>query len=233
MSERTIRCVVVASTGGAVMNRVLHEPFVHRQIVAVVSDRPCGALEHATAHGIPAVLLHERRAAQFCDRLLEWLEANQIEYVISFYTKLFVGPLLERYHNRIINLHPALLPAFKGLNGFEDTLASGVCVGGTTIHFIDAAMDAGMTIMQTVFPIDPALPVAQLRHRVFQHQCTSLVQVLAWLVEDRISIVDGRVVVAGGRYDSGDYIPALDTALARNLSIPYRQEAHDGTQTDA
>lgn len=133
-----LRIAIVASTGGAVMNELLKQPVFRHQVAAVVADRACPALAKAAAYGVPALLLAERQAAAFCDRLLTFLQAERIDYVVSFYTKLFVGPLLEAYRDRIINLHPALLPAFKGLDGFEATLRAGVRFGGTSIHLIRA-----------------------------------------------------------------------------------------------
>lgn len=203
------------------MNELLKQPAFRRHIAVVIADRACPALEKAAAHDVPALLFAERKAAVFCDRLLAALVAQQIEYVISFYTKLFVGPLLEQYRDRIINMHPALLPAFKGLDGFEATLRAGVAFGGTTIHLIDEQMDEGKIIMQTVFPINPAEPEARLRHRVFEQQCRSLLQVVEWLAAGRL-VVDGswaRIADAG--YDNLEFAPALDSPAALALRVPF------------
>lgn len=229
MSPRDLRIVIVASTGGAVMNELLKQPFFRRQIVAVVSDRACGALERAAEHGVRAENFNERSKARFSDRLLAFLQEQRADYVISFYTRLFVGELLERYNERIINLHPSLLPAFKGLHGFEDAIAYGVRYLGTTIHFIDAAMDEGTIIMQTVTPFDPGQPEALLRHRIFEQQCKSLLQVTRWLAEGRLRVVAGRVQIAGARFDDLAYSPALDDPAAIGLQIPFRQAENPDT----
>src|ERR1043165_8846128 len=114
---KDLRCVIVASTGGSVMNAVLDNAFFKRQIFAIVSDRPCGAIDKASAHALTNQVIHQKNSKEFCDHLLSYLQDNQIDYVISFFTKLFVGELLSAYQDRIINLHPSLLPAFKGLDG--------------------------------------------------------------------------------------------------------------------
>jgi phosphoribosylglycinamide formyltransferase-1 len=219
-----LRIAIVASTGGSVMNELLKQPTFHRHIAAVVADRECGALTKAAAHGVPAVLLAERKAAAFCDRLLAYLRAERIDYVLSFYTKLFVGPLLEAYRDRIINMHPSLLPSFKGLNGFEDSLRAGVRFGGTSIHVVDERMDEGKLILQSVFPIDPDEPEPRLRHRVFEQQCRSLLQVVHWLAAGRIYIEGAHVRVAGARFDSLEFAPALDSPEALNLRISFPEE---------
>lgn len=230
-AQRPLRIAIVASTGGSVLNELLKRPAFKGHIVAVVADRDCPALTRAVAHGVPAVLLAERKAAAFCDRLLDFLREQQIDYVLSFYTRLFVGPLLDAYNDRIVNMHPALLPAFKGLAGFEATLAAGVRFGGTSIHLIDAQMDEGKLILQSVFPIDPDEPEARLRHRVFEQQCRSLLQVVQWLAAGRLRVEGARVRIAGARYDSLEFAPALDSPEALGLRIPYVNQRNEATRS--
>jgi len=219
-SGRELCCTVVASTGGAVMNELLKQPFFKRRIHSVVSDRDCPAIAKARAHGVAATVLAETSAAAFCARLDAYLQAHEVDYVISFFTKLFVGRLLERYRDRIVNLHPSLLPSFKGLHGFEDTVRAGVRYAGSTIHFLDEHMDEGKVIVQTVVPIDPACPLAELRHRIFEQQCRSLLQVVKWLVDGRIVVQDNAVVVRDATYTDFEFSPALDFADAIALRVP-------------
>jgi phosphoribosylglycinamide formyltransferase-1 len=212
-------CVIVASTGGAVMNRLLENAFFKRQIVAVVADRPCGAIDKAAGHGVPTHIIAEKKAAPFCDHLLEYLRDQQADYVISFFTRLFVGELLTAYADRILNLHPSLLPSFKGLDGFGDTLRYGTRFMGTTIHFIDEHMDEGKIILQTCAPIDPRLPESALRHRLFQHQCKSLLQVVKWLSEGRVVVEAGRVMVRNADFVDYEFSPNLDFMDAVRLDV--------------
>jgi phosphoribosylglycinamide formyltransferase-1 len=212
---RTLKCVIVISTGGAVINVLLRNLFFKSQIFSVVSDRSCPAITKAANHGLPTQVFDERSKAKFCDRLLAYLESNEIDYIIAFYTKLFVGELLEKYADRIINLHPSLLPAFKGLHALEESLRYRPRYLGTTIHFVDERMDEGKVVLQTVFPLDPDQPEEAVRHRLFEQQCKSLLQVVRWLAEDRIQVQAGRVVVAGARFNDFEFSPELDYAAAR------------------
>lgn len=216
----TLRCAIVASTGGAVMHELLKRPFFRRQIHLVASDRPCGAIDRAAAHGVPTVILRGPSPADFCARLDARLREEGIEWVISFYTRLFVEPLLTHFRNRIVNLHPSLLPSFKGLHGFEDTLAAGVRYAGTTIHLIDERMDEGRVILQSVLPIDPARPVPELRHALFEQQCRSLLQVVRWLAEGRIEVRERGVVVRDATYTDFEFSPTLDDREAATLRVP-------------
>src|SRR4051794_17863806 len=114
------RFAIVTSTGGGVMSALLANGFFAQHLAAVLSDRECAAIAKARLHGIPTEVIGEPSAPVFCARLLEELDARRIDYVVSFFTRLFVGDLLRRYRDRIVNLHPSLLPSFKGLHGFED-----------------------------------------------------------------------------------------------------------------
>jgi phosphoribosylglycinamide formyltransferase-1 len=215
---RNLKCVIVSSTSGSVMNVLLQNSFFKSQIFSVVSDRICPAIGKARSHGVRTEVFREKNNADFSDRLLAYLETNRIHYVISFYTKLFVGELLRKYSYRIINLHPSLLPSFRGLDGFGDTLRYGARYIGTTIHFIDERIDKGKIILQSVYPLDPDQPRTALRHRLFLQQCKSLLQVVKWLAENRIRVKSGRVVVAGGRFNDFEFSPQLDYDAAKKLT---------------
>jgi phosphoribosylglycinamide formyltransferase-1 len=218
-----MKCVIVASTGGSVMNELLKNVFFRNCIFAVVSDRDCPAIEKARRHGVSTLLIPERENTNFSNRLLDLLQKHQVDYVISFFTRLFVGELLARYRNRIINLHPSLLPAFKGLDGFGDTVRYGTCYVGSTIHFMDENMDEGKIILQTVYPLDPGKSLEEIRHRLFQQQCKSLLQVVRWLDEGRIQIERSRVTVTNAAYAGFEYSPSLDSEDALELDIPLRR----------
>lgn len=216
----TLRCAIVASTGGAVMHELLKRPFFRRQIRLVASDRPCGAIDRAEAHGVPTMVVRAPSTADFCARLDAHLRSQGIEWVLSFYTRLFVEPLLTHFRDRIVNLHPSLLPSFKGLRGFEDTLAAGVRYAGTTIHLIDEGMDEGRVILQSVLPIDPGRPVPELRHALFEQQCRSLLQVVRWLAEGRVEVHERGVVVRDATYTDFEFSPTLDDPEAAALRVP-------------
>src|SRR6185369_17337775 len=120
-----MKFVIVISTGGSVINQLLYNDFFKTRIHSVVSDRECPAVPKALAHGTVTRIFPEPDKEKFSGLVLDYLKQNGIDYAISFYSKLFVGELLSEYHDRIINLHPSLLPAFKGLHGFDDAIKHG------------------------------------------------------------------------------------------------------------
>jgi phosphoribosylglycinamide formyltransferase-1 len=222
-----MRFVIVASTGGAVMNELLKNEFFKSQIYSVVSDRECPAIAKANNHSVRTDIIAEKDRAIFCARLLNYLHEHEADYAISFFSKLYVGDLLKEYEDRIINLHPSILPSFKGLDGFGDTVRYGARYVGSTIHFIDEKMDEGKMILQTIYPVDERMPLALLRHRIFEQQCRSLLQVVKWLVEGRMTVKGKQVVIENAKYDDLEFSPNLDFVEALNLRIPYPKTLDD------
>src|SRR5262249_30866085 len=150
-------------------------------IHSVVCDRSCDAVEKARAHGVSVEVFAEPMSEKFCHRLHEYLKAHHIDYVFSFYTSFYSETIRRAFVDRLINLHPALLPAFKGNDAWEYVSAYGVRFTGSTVEFIHERMDEGKIILQTVCPWDANQPPAFTRHRIFVQQCKALIQVARWL----------------------------------------------------
>jgi phosphoribosylglycinamide formyltransferase-1 len=218
--SRALRLAAVASTGGAVLNETLKHPLVRASVTVLVTDRACEAEGKASAHGLRVVRIPEQDPETFCAGLLDVCRSERIDYILSYYTRFHSADFREAYRDRIVNFHPSLLPAFKGMDGFGDTLDYGVRFGGNTVEFIDQVMDEGKIILQTTFPMDANTSPEMNRHTLFVQQCRALIQVVRWLVDDRI-IVDGRcVTVRDARFDDPQYSPALDFDDARLWSVP-------------
>jgi len=224
---KDLKFTIVASTGGSVMNELFKNSFFKTHIFSVVSDRDCLALSIAQKKGIKTQVYLEKSKDKFSDYLNTYLQENNIDYIISFYTKLFTGELLYSYKYKIINLHPSILPAFKGLNSFRDTIQYGTKYVGSTIHFIDEQMDEGKIIIQTVYPINPHFNIDLIRHKIFQHQSKSLLQVVKWLTEERIIIINNQVIVKNAQYSDFEFCPNLDFEEAINLNIPFNDQKNN------
>lgn len=218
MSSSRLSVVIVASTAGSVMNEVLKNDFFRGLVQAVVVDRECPALEKAQAHGLRTESFIEDDNGRFCDRLLGFLRAEEIDYVFSYYTRFYTKRLRDAYQDRIVNFHPSLLPAFKGMDGFGDNVAYHARFVGNTVEFIDQAMDEGKIIMQTACPLDTNVPLHEVRHRLFVQQCKALLQVARWLSEGRISVDGRKVMIANATFDEGLFSPALDFINAIELA---------------
>lgn len=213
------RFIFVVSTSGSVMNQVLASHFLRGLVHSVVADQSCPALDKARGWGVPTVLLEEASPERFCARLTQYMEEHHIGYILSFYTQFYSRAFREAYRDQIINFHPSLLPAFKGMDGFGDGMTYHTKIIGTTVEFIKDVMDEGKIIMQTACVVDPSLSVRAMRHRIFVQQCKTLLQVVTWLVEDRVRIEGDRVTIMGASYHEGAFAPALESAEAIELTV--------------
>ncbi|MDQ6841856.1 MAG: phosphoribosylglycinamide formyltransferase [Actinomycetota bacterium] len=142
------------------------------EIVAVASDKPeAPALERARAAGVASEYfdLDSYPTRDGRDRAIaEWLVARGAELIVlAGYMQLLSGEFLRRFPDRVINVHPALLPAFPGIRAVEQALEYGVKVFGVTVHFVDEGLDSGPVILQRAVELpevsDPQAVAARLR----------------------------------------------------------------------
>jgi len=163
---------VLASGAGTNLQALIDQVHATEgiSIVAVASDKPdARALERARAAGIPTGAFPPER---FPDRpsrdlaIADWLVSRAVELVVlAGYMQLLSEEFLARFPDRVINVHPALLPAFPGLRPVEDALAYGVKVFGVTVHFVDGGVDSGPVILQRAVE----LPEARDADSVLEH----------------------------------------------------------------
>ena len=133
---------------------------LHAQIVLVASDLPDAAiLARAGAFGLPTATLppspfRTKLSPQGEIALVDLLQERAVEWVVlAGYMRVVKEPLLNAFPNRIINIHPSLLPAFRGLHAWEQALAAGVPETGCTVHFVNRDIDAGEIIAQRSVPV--------------------------------------------------------------------------------
>lgn len=173
------------------------------RLALVVSSKPgVYALQRAEQAGIPTIVIPRRDYADtesFCKPIIEVLRENQIDFIVlAGFLSIFSRELTERYPYRIINVHPALIPAFcgKGFYGLrvhEAVLACGVKVTGATVHFVNEEVDAGAIILQKAVDVRRGDTPEVLQRRVMeQAEWELLPKALSLLCRDRIEIVDGR-----------------------------------------
>jgi folate-dependent phosphoribosylglycinamide formyltransferase PurN len=209
--KKTYRVVFIGSAGGGVLSRLVRHAFVRDLALEAISDRDCGFLQVAAEAGISSVRLAAETGLAFSEALSNRFRGRDDVVFLSFYSKLFKGKFLQEHQGRIFNCHPALLPAFKGLRGFEDTLASGRTFMGSTLHLIDAGIDSGAPVIQAAIPIDRANPIDENRHKVFLSQYYGAAQFLRWVDDGRIVLSpEGQFRLLGAKYLPSIFSPNLD-----------------------
>jgi phosphoribosylglycinamide formyltransferase-1 len=180
--------VLLSGTGslGAALLEAADDPAYPAAVVAVGADRAAPGLEHSRRRGIPTFVCaprdHPDRAAW--DRALAAeLDRYRPDLVVSAGFMRIVGPaVLDRYAGRLINTHPALLPAFPGAHAVRDALAAGAPVTGATVHLVDAGVDTGPVLAQREVPVRPGDDEATLHERIKTVERELLVGTVAQLV---------------------------------------------------
>ena len=171
-------------------------------IVHVVSSRPDAyGIERAKAAGIPVLVMNKEvyadpRAAD--EMIANTLQASGVEYVVmAGYMRMVTGVLLDAFPNRILNLHPALLPAFVGAHAIQDAFDYGVKVTGVTVHFANEEYDRGPIVAQRAVSVRETDTVETLEERIHEVEHEMYPQVLGWIADGRVTVTeDGKVRIS-------------------------------------
>ncbi len=197
------RIVVLASGRGTNLQALLDAgpDRLGGEIVTVISQRRTApALVRAESHGIGTRVVPLRAyptRAAWDEALAEALEESAPDLIVCAGFGLILGrAVLERYPTRIVNVHPALLPAFAGgLHAQADALAYGVKVTGCTVHFVTEDLDAGPIITQRALAVREDDTVESLTERLLMEEHAALVDAVGLFCRDRLAVSGRRVVV--------------------------------------
>ena len=206
MRSATFRLVVLASGTGTNLQAILDS--VHGEdgieVVAVGSDKPgAGALARATKAGIETAVFpadaYEDRIGRDA-AMGDWIEAHRPQLVVlAGYMQLLSAGFVGRFRDRIVNVHPALLPRFPGLDAVGQALEAGVDVTGVTVHFVDEGVDTGAPILQREVPVPASRDREELEnalhaveHELFPEAIRTLAGGKARIGEDDLRRVADR-----------------------------------------
>jgi phosphoribosylglycinamide formyltransferase-1 len=169
---------------------------LHAKIGVVLSNvATAKALDRAKNAGIEtAVVDHKRFTSRedFDAAVARVLREKGVDYVVlAGFMRLVTPVLLDAFHHRVVNIHPALLPAFPGIHAQRQALAYGVRVSGCTVHFVDSGMDTGPIIAQATVPVLDDDTEATLAARILATEHALLPVVLQWIADGRVEVVAG------------------------------------------
>ncbi|KAA0096862.1 phosphoribosylglycinamide formyltransferase [Mycolicibacterium sp. P1-18] len=195
------RLIVLASGTGSLLESLLSAAVgdYPARVVAVGTDRDCRALEVAEAASLPSFTT---RLGDHADRdawdaaITDATAAHQPDLVVSAGFMKILGPqFLSRFPGRVVNTHPALLPAFPGAHAVPDTLAYGVRVTGCTVHLVDAGMDTGPILAQEAVDVFDDDDEAALHERIKVVERRLLVDVLAAMATRGVTWTGRKAVI--------------------------------------
>lgn len=203
-----LRVVVLVSGGGtnlqAIMDAVDNGTITNTEIVGVISNnKNAYALQRAAKCGIKNVCVSPKdfdTRAEFNDALLATVDGFEADLlVLAGFLVVIPEQMIEKYRNRIINIHPSLIPSFcgtgyYGLKVHEAALEKGVKVVGATVHFVDEGTDTGAIILQKAVAVEKGDTPEVLQRRVMeQAEWIILPQAIDLIANDKIEMIDGKV----------------------------------------
>jgi phosphoribosylglycinamide formyltransferase-1 len=211
MSDRPpLRLALLISGRGSNMEavaRACREGRINARVVIVISDRAdAGGLTVARELGIEtSVVSRETFAdrAAFESAIGEQIDAHDAEVIVlAGFMRVLSAAFVERYEGRVLNIHPALLPKYRGLNTHTRVLAAADTEHGASVHFATAELDGGPVVLQSKISVRPVENEHELATRVLATEHVILPRVLGWLADGRLTWRDGKGWLDGRPLDA-------------------------------
>jgi phosphoribosylglycinamide formyltransferase-1 len=201
---KTVSLGVLVSGGGSNLQSIIdhiEDGRLAAKIKIVVSNNPEAlGLERARKHGLTTAVLNHRdfsSRALFDETLVRLLNQHGVELVIlAGFMRILTGSFMQSFPNRIMNIHPALLPSFPGTHVWQDQLDYGVKVAGCTVHFVDEGTDTGPIIIQAVVPVLEGDTADSLSSRILKQEHRIFPRAIQLYAEGRLAVQGRRVVIA-------------------------------------
>jgi phosphoribosylglycinamide formyltransferase 1 len=193
------RIAVLASGAGTNLQAILDQLHGREglQVVGVVSDKPdAQALERARGAGIETGVFasgdYPDRAARDA-AIGDWIADRRVDLVVlAGYMQLLSSEFVKRFANRIVNVHPALLPSFPGLEAVQQALDHGAKITGVTVHFVDDGVDSGPIILQSPVPVPPSRNRDELEEEIHRTEHTLLPEAIGMIAAGRVGLDPGN-----------------------------------------
>ena len=196
--------VVVSGRGSnlqSIIDHIAEGKLKNVEIAVVVSDhREAFALERAAKANIPTAVVERkgcRDKAEFEDRIDAALrEAGAEAVILAGFMRILTGHFISRWENKIINIHPALLPSFKGVDAQGQAVDYGVKIAGCTVHFVDEGTDTGPIILQKAVPVFDDDTEETLAARILKEEHKALPEAIQLWADGKLTIKGRKVFVA-------------------------------------
>ncbi len=199
MDKKTCLAVFVSGSGTN-LQAIIDAQIISVEIVVVVSNNPSAyAIERANRHNINVeVIDHKQYSSRegFEKEIIRRLESYKIDFIaLAGFMRILSPVFIRAYKNRIMNLHPALLPLFPGIHAAKQALDYGVKFTGCTVHFVDEGVDTGPIILQSVVPIHDNDTEETLLERIHKEEHRIYPEAIRLFAEGKLRIEGRRVFV--------------------------------------
>jgi phosphoribosylglycinamide formyltransferase-1 len=186
---------VLVSGDGSNLQAILDaiaEGSLDAECNVVISNRPGAyALARAQKFGIPVVVIDHKNYPNreaFDTELVAQLRAHRVEWVaLAGFMRVLTPVFLDAFKDHVVNIHPALLPSFPGVNGQKQAFDYGVKIAGCTVHFVDHGVDSGPIIVQRAVPVLPSDTEEVLRSRILEQEHEAFVEALVLIAQGKVT----------------------------------------------
>ena len=211
---KKIKLGVLVSGRGSNLQAIIdniEKGALNADLAVVISDQADAyALERANKHNIPAVPVSPKKNVpreEYDSAVVAELRARQVDLVcMAGFMRIITPVLLQAYPNRVMNIHPSLLPTFPGLRVQKKALDHGVKFSGCTVHFVDEGMDTGPIIIQAVVPVLDSDTEEVLAERILKQEHSIFSRAIQLFADGRLTVKDGRVFVQGHEDGSNEFL---------------------------
>ena len=200
-----IRIAVLASGHGSNLQALIdacQSGQIRGSIVGVICNRPDAyALQRAEQAGLRRALVDHRQftdRASFENELIQALQSWQVDLIVlAGFMRVLTANFVTRYSGQIINIHPSLLPAYKGLHTHQRVLDNGEQLHGCSVHFVTPELDAGAVIAQAIHPITPHETLESLQAEVHRLEHQIYPRIVGWIAAGRVAFLGSQVYLDG------------------------------------
>jgi len=201
MTTPRLNLVVLISGSGSNLQAIIDAIGVnklHANIKAVISNRPnVKGLQRAITANIPAITLNHKNFASreaFDQQLIQEIDQYQPDLIIlAGFMRILSDDFITHFNDRMLNIHPSLLPEFKGLNTHQRAIDAGVKQHGVTVHFVNNELDGGPRVLQAIIEVTKNDTAETLQQRVHQQEHIIYPMVIEWIAQQQLQIIDQQI----------------------------------------
>ncbi|MBU1152739.1 phosphoribosylglycinamide formyltransferase [bacterium] len=179
----------------------IEEGWLKVKIAGVISDQEDAlALKRAMKHNLPVIFINPKNfpaKAEYEEKIIDYLKKREVSLVVlAGYRQLVSSTLLSAYPDKIINIHPSLLPSFPGLDSQKQALEYGVKITGATVHFVDKGCDTGPIILQSPVKVLEDDTSESLSERILREEHQILPQAISLFAQGKLNLQRRRVTIS-------------------------------------
>ncbi len=191
----------------AILKNIENGDIACEASIVISDNKDAAGLQKAKKLGILTKTVECTDRKQFDADVIGLLNLYKVDYVIlAGFMRILSHKFVSDFENRILNIHPALLPSFQGLNAQKQALDAGVRIAGCTVHFVTDDLDGGPIIMQAAVPVKSNDTVETLSERILKKEHLIYSAAIALLVKNKLEIKSGRVIIKDENIDTNQFM---------------------------